>query len=811
MSFTMTTRFGRLAAAWALSLLLMPPHSADAQVEQLHLFVRGGDNAPYQSFWDGSQWNGWFRFDGAITASPTVASYNGQLHLFVRGADNALYQLYWDGSQWNGWFRLGGSLNSAPTVVSYNGQLHVFAVGADNALYQLYWDGSQWNGWFRFDSFIVGQPAAVSYNGQLHLFVTGGDNALYQLYWDGGQWNGWFRFDGSLAFGPGAASYAGQLHVFVVGGDNALYQLYWDGGQWNGWFRFDGFINETPAVTGYGSFLVVFVRGGDDGIYELIYSGIQNQWLGWSKFSGFTISGPGATSHLPGGGTPGPNRPPTVNRLVATWNQLSDGRAIEVRGPGIDTVNGVFQFLGLPGPGQPGPGLPQVITIDGDGNGLPDPTNPFVMNARGGVRGGNPAFPGLPSSIVLVVAEGASDLDGDPVTFNWEFAQTQNVTYYSTGSAGSAFPAGAKITDLSQYNRNSILVEAPDLGWPLQDSDIHIGGLFDVCANVSDAFHPVDDALKRCHAIEYDREIQMNLRDVRGVELDLFSVPPGGSRVYGQDGIVDTIALELLVELTIAREPPPDMPNFFEPLPNTWFRVMCGDPSLPIGDDGIVDLGPGDQELTHPNSKVIAEVPGEPMRPNGGARIRCFYPLINEAGLNTFNRGKSADIRAVAGSLGIGVGSPPGTVAGWPFVVEVDPPPVHPPLGDFIPTIDVRGASLADRVSVKIEPFESNIQLISVFDSGSVADDRFELLINDVSQGTTPKGGELVFGPNFTGGGSLTSGTHKLCIRVVEAPDDIGTYTVRLLGGGMRFAGGETEQSGAPPQGTVDCFTFTVP
>ena len=139
--------FGFYAVLLSLPLLLVAPNHANV-AEQLHLFVRGVDNAPHQLFWDGSEWNGWTSHPGSTDETPAVASHDGQLHVFMRGLDHALYQMVWDGNEWSGWYRYDGYLASAPAVVSDNGELHVFMVGADNALYWMYWDGSDWNGWF---------------------------------------------------------------------------------------------------------------------------------------------------------------------------------------------------------------------------------------------------------------------------------------------------------------------------------------------------------------------------------------------------------------------------------------------------------------------------------------------------------------------------------------------------------------------------------------------------------------------------------------------------------------------------------------
>jgi len=273
--------------------------NATVAPEQLQVFARGGDNAPYQMVWDGSTWQWWYGYPGAISEAPAVVSYKGQLHVFVRGSDYALYQMFWDGAKWNGWYDLGGYLSSAPAVVNYNGQLHLFAVGADHALHQMFWDGVQWNGWYLLGGDIIGSPAVVNYNGQIHVFVTGTDHALYQMFWDGIAWNGWYRYSFYLAYGPGAVSLNGNLHIFAVSSDHALYQMFWDGSKWNGWYQLGGSVIGSPAPVGYNGQVVVLVTGGDNAIWWDTFDGTK--WSGWGYLGGYTLSSPGVANYQPGG------------------------------------------------------------------------------------------------------------------------------------------------------------------------------------------------------------------------------------------------------------------------------------------------------------------------------------------------------------------------------------------------------------------------------------------------------------------------------------------------------------------------------
>lgn len=70
----------------------------------------------------------------------------------------------------------------------------------------------------------------------------------------------------------------------------------------------------------------------------------------------------------------------------------------------------------------------------------------------------------LPSACALIVAEGA----WPGMAYIWEVQGEYHGSFYSTGSEGSAFPYGALITDLMQYDRNSIFMEMPPMGFPVR-------------------------------------------------------------------------------------------------------------------------------------------------------------------------------------------------------------------------------------------------------------------------------------------------------------------------------------------------------
>jgi len=87
---------------------------------------------------------------------------------------------------------------------------------------------------------------------------------------------------------------------------------------------------------------------------------------------------------------------------------------------------------------------------------------------------------------------------------------------------------------------------------------------------------------------------------------------------------------------------------------------------------------------------------------------------------------------------------------------------------------------------------------ITVRDSGSAADDSFQLSLDGFVIGATTIGASNTIAIN-----NIIAGQHLLELLVLVAPDDVGTYTV-TLNDGITFSDGSTSKSGSPPQGTVE-------
>ncbi|MEO6797999.1 MAG: peptidoglycan DD-metalloendopeptidase family protein [Candidatus Dormibacter sp.] len=243
------------------------PAVASWGANRLDLFVRGGDNALWHKWWDGTAWRGWESLGGQLTSRPAAVSWSaGRLDVVARGIDNALWHRWYDGRAWGSWERLGGQLAGGPAVASWSqGRLDVFAHGTDGALWHLYWDGS-WEPWQSLGGQLLGDPAAVSWAaGRLDVFIRGTDQALWHMWFDAGVWQYWQSLGGQLTTSPAASSWGlGRLDVFAMGTDGALWHL-WFAGNWGPWESLGGQLASDPAAVSWGDSRIDLFGNGPTG------------------------------------------------------------------------------------------------------------------------------------------------------------------------------------------------------------------------------------------------------------------------------------------------------------------------------------------------------------------------------------------------------------------------------------------------------------------------------------------------------------------------------------------------------------------
>lgn len=455
------------------------------------------------------------------------------------------------------------------------------------------------------------------------------------------------------------------------------------------------------------------------------------EWIGPTKSSLLTQIVPviaAAAARRNSGGAGGlcpDNRAPALSEIVTTRTTLSFGRN-DGRNDGVALLPGfTATFFDLV--------APRRISLDSNGDQVLDGLDPIVSAAGD-----------LPSYTTLLVAEGIFDPNGDPVVFNWRTPSSG--TYYSTGSEGSIFAAGERITDLSRYNRNSIIWESSPLLFPVLDHDL-MGGTTSLGFNVMD--NPAARDLPLCPSLQErsspERFTSLNYGDVVHLELELL----------GRTTIADThpdpdyrggIEVDFFAQIR----------GNYEAVTFTTFRVDCDD-----------------------DAETLLDVSGA----TSGGVLQCEYKRQEVGDLVT--------ITTVASSFGPGDGANPfiNPVLDIPFIME---------------TFHSQGGTIGDTMTFQLEADTGRLS-VQLWDSGALKDDAFLLYIDGVLTGQTPAGASNLFFID-----NLSSGTHAMEIHVKLAPDNIGTYTVRLFGGAT-FSGGGDTQTGGPPEGTVINYTFTIP
>ena len=245
-----------------------------------------------------------------MTSDPDCVAWdNDYIDCFVRGNDNALWDTSWRGGTFRSWESLGapsGGLNSGPTATSwYPDRLDIFARGEDNALWHISWQPS--NGlflgsWESWGGGITSDPDCVAWGAnRIDCFARGEDNALWHISWRDGTLGSWESWGGGFTSGPAAASWSsGRLDVFARGEDNALWHIGWSGtlGSWESW---GGGITSDPDCVSTGETAIeCFARGEDNALWRISRDGGLGSWESWGAPSGGLSSGPTAASTEPG-------------------------------------------------------------------------------------------------------------------------------------------------------------------------------------------------------------------------------------------------------------------------------------------------------------------------------------------------------------------------------------------------------------------------------------------------------------------------------------------------------------------------------
>ncbi len=289
------TATGRIFAPWK-SLdggITASPAVASWDGNRLDVFVRGVDACLYQNFSTdgGVSWSGWRGdYESTITSDPAAVSWGpGRVDLFARGPNHDLLYKNFTGSGWSNWVSLGGGLSSGPAVASWGtNRLDVFVRGIDTYLYHNFSTdgGITWAGWRGdYESRVTSDPAIVSWGpGRIDLFARGPNNDLLHKSYSGAAWSNYESLGGVLTSGPGVASWAvGRLDVFVRGLNEALWQNTYDGSNWSGWQLKAGRFAQKPAVVSRAPGKIdVFARGIDNAVWYRWYDqsvSVPDSWL----------------------------------------------------------------------------------------------------------------------------------------------------------------------------------------------------------------------------------------------------------------------------------------------------------------------------------------------------------------------------------------------------------------------------------------------------------------------------------------------------------------------------------------------------
>ena len=155
----------------------------------LRLVVRGTNDGIHFNTLSGG-WAGWAEVPGGgrTRSAPAAAHVDGsflqrdEMHVCVRGTDDALHVNRFDGSDWSGWSAVpgGGRTFDAPAAIQFDGDLYLFVRGTDDGLHFNRFDG-EWSGWSEVPGGgrTLSAPSVTVFDGDLYLFVRGTDDGVH--------------------------------------------------------------------------------------------------------------------------------------------------------------------------------------------------------------------------------------------------------------------------------------------------------------------------------------------------------------------------------------------------------------------------------------------------------------------------------------------------------------------------------------------------------------------------------------------------------------------------------------------------------
>lgn len=225
---------------------------------QIDIFVRGRDNAVWQTWCNPSCTVGWYSLGGIITSDPAVSSWSStRVDIFARGQNNGLWQKYYNGSGWSNWLSIGyasvpsgqsGALSAyAPAAVSWqSGHIDVFATNTSGTV--LHWGCNEPGGgcgvnaspWFSdsLGGVLTAAPAATSSGpGQVGVVGRGLDGNFWLRSFYNGQWGAWVGTPISIGSAPSVANTVTEcvcnppviyrrFNIYYLGPDRSLQHMW---------------------------------------------------------------------------------------------------------------------------------------------------------------------------------------------------------------------------------------------------------------------------------------------------------------------------------------------------------------------------------------------------------------------------------------------------------------------------------------------------------------------------------------------------------------------------------------------------------
>ncbi|MEZ4481913.1 MAG: PKD domain-containing protein [Dehalococcoidia bacterium] len=205
--------------------------------------VRNAGNQLWIRRFTAGAWLPWFRIDGALAGSLSMARFGPGVYLFGLGNSGQTWARGWDSASdsWLAWESLGGTvLPGIAAAETPAGTLLYVAVNGSGQPWSRERSAAGWGPWKLLTGRVATPPALAAGPDVVVLAAINAARQLWTRQYDGVAWAAWTFGAGTLASDAEAAAAGTNVWVFSMATGGKPWFRRWDGSGWGPWVSLGG-------------------------------------------------------------------------------------------------------------------------------------------------------------------------------------------------------------------------------------------------------------------------------------------------------------------------------------------------------------------------------------------------------------------------------------------------------------------------------------------------------------------------------------------------------------------------------------------